>query len=70
MVSDMPASILAGGIYFEVQAQIFVTDNFPGTFVVFSFMMSNQERISTYVDPVRKIFNCKVSFKCHCQYAL
>ena len=26
-------------------------------------------RLDTYVDPRRKIFNCKISFKCPCQGA-
>ena len=40
-----------------------VNDNFPSTFADFRLKIFTQEKISSYGDPVRKIFNCNVSFQ-------
>ena len=48
----------------------FASDNFQGTFVNFRFMMFTQtlmKKLASIFVHVRKIFNCKVSFKCRCQ---
>ena len=53
-------------VLWSVGLQFFVSDNFQGTFVDFRFMMFAQvlmnvlERILTHV---RKILNCRISFK-------
>ena len=54
-ISEMSSSV--GAMFVEVQA------NFPDTFVSFRFMIIAQERISTYDDHVRKVFNSYASFK-------
>ena len=44
----------------------FVSDNFEGTFVDFCFMMFTEvlmEELAPILVHVRKIFNCRVSFK-------
>ena len=40
-----------------------VTDNFPGTFIDFSWYLLKKESSRRLID-VLKIFNCKASFKC------
>ena len=53
-------------VFWSVGLQFFVSDNFQGTLVDFRFMMFAQvlmnvlERILTHV---RKILNCRISFK-------
>ena len=57
-----------GAMLFKEQ-DFCLTDNLPGTLTSFGFMIFTQEIISTYVDPSRKIFTSKVSFRCRCQCA-
>ena len=48
-------------------ADFSVNDNFPKTFVDFSFKIFIQERISTYDDPCPQTLQLQASFKCRCQ---
>ena len=54
-------------MFFEVRARIFLaTDNFQGTFVDFCFMMLTEilmKELAPILIHIRKIFNCRVSFK-------
>ena len=54
-------------MFFELRGHVFfVSDKFQGTFVYFHFMMFTKvlmKELARILIHVRKIFNCRVSFK-------